>query len=193
MLWTSPKLPTMMRITLQLKKWAAYTPSALDWHSTSLCSTMRLPTTPRKHARWLRLLVEFTQTHTHTHTQLSLLAFLSLQAVDDAVTALDSPESEPYKDSTLIMQQLRDHVTVSNWWVYLVAGTSSYALVPPPPFSCGAMRTKVMRTERAITSDTEFTVHRVHRLGTVVHRVHGLFCCCWCLCHVFTKILFLTT
>lgn len=36
-----------------------------------------------------------------------------LQAFDQAINMLDSPKTESYKDSTLIMQLLRDNLTVS--------------------------------------------------------------------------------
>ena len=37
-----------------------------------------------------------------------------LQAFDDAIAELDTLQEESYKDSTLIMQNLRDNLTVSN-------------------------------------------------------------------------------
>jgi len=39
--------------------------------------------------------------------------FWFLQAFDEAIAMLDSLNSDSYKDSTLIMQLLRDNLTVS--------------------------------------------------------------------------------
>ena len=38
--------------------------------------------------------------------------FVALQAFDDAIAELDSLEEDSYKDSTLIMQLLRDNLTL---------------------------------------------------------------------------------
>ena len=40
--------------------------------------------------------------------------FLSLQAFDDAIAELDNLKEDSYKDSTLIMQLIRDNLTVSS-------------------------------------------------------------------------------
>ena len=45
-----------------------------------------------------------------------------MQAFDDAIAELDSLKEDSYKDSTLIMQLLRDNLTVSiigQWFVGL--------------------------------------------------------------------------
>ena len=41
------------------------------------------------------------------------LDFFSLKAFDDAIAELDQLKEDSYKDSTLIMQLLRDNLTVS--------------------------------------------------------------------------------
>ena len=40
--------------------------------------------------------------------------FLYIQAFDDAIAELDQLQEDSYKDSTLIMQLLRDNLTVSS-------------------------------------------------------------------------------
>lgn len=40
------------------------------------------------------------------------MSLLFLQAFDDAITQIDSLQEDTYKDSTLIMQLLRDNLTV---------------------------------------------------------------------------------
>ena len=51
--------------------------------------------------------------HTHIHTQ----------AFDEAIAELDSLKEDSYKDSTLIMQLLRDNLTVR---VFLKTGWLNY-------------------------------------------------------------------
>lgn len=41
------------------------------------------------------------------------ICFTSLQAFDEAIAELDTLNEDSYKDSTLIMQLLRDNLTVS--------------------------------------------------------------------------------
>lgn len=48
-----------------------------------------------------------------------LLSFV-LKAFDDAIAELDSLNEDSYKDSTLIMQLLRDNLTVSNSFVLFI-------------------------------------------------------------------------
>ena len=45
----------------------------------------------------------------HTRT---LYEFIKLQAFDDAIAELDTLNEDSYKDSTLIMQLLRDNLTL---------------------------------------------------------------------------------
>ncbi len=40
-------------------------------------------------------------------------SFVCMQAFDDAIAELDQLKEDSYKDSTLIMQLLRDNLTVS--------------------------------------------------------------------------------
>lgn len=46
---------------------------------------------------------------------LMCFCLLLLKAFDDAIAELDSLNEDSYKDSTLIMQLLRDNLTVSNF------------------------------------------------------------------------------
>ena len=48
-------------------------------------------------------------------TQYGIFFCLSFQAFDKAIAELDTLQEDSYKDSTLIMQLLRDNLTVS--WV----------------------------------------------------------------------------
>ena len=45
----------------------------------------------------------------------NILLIIVVQAFDDSIAELDSLKEDSYKDSTLIMQLLRDNLTVSNW------------------------------------------------------------------------------
>jgi len=45
---------------------------------------------------------------------LSLLVIVDVKAFDEAIAELDSLNEDSYKDSTLIMQLLRDNLTVSD-------------------------------------------------------------------------------
>lgn len=51
---------------------------------------------------------------------------LFLQAFDDAITQIDSLQEDSYKDSTLIMQLLRDNLTVS---ICFAVGLSGFPLL----------------------------------------------------------------
>ena len=44
---------------------------------------------------------------------MTLIALMDFQAFDDAIAELDTLDESSYKDSTLIMQLLRDNLTVS--------------------------------------------------------------------------------
>jgi len=47
---------------------------------------------------------------------LSLLLIVVFEAFDEAIAELDSLNEDSYKDSTLIMQLLRDNLTVNDIW-----------------------------------------------------------------------------
>ena len=51
--------------------------------------------------------------HSLSTVSLSRPLFLSMKAFDKAIAELDTLQEESYKDSTLIMQLLRDNLTVS--------------------------------------------------------------------------------
>ena len=52
--------------------------------------------------------------HKDFENMLNYVLFLSLQAFDDAIAELDNLKEDSYKDSTLIMQLIRDNLTVSS-------------------------------------------------------------------------------
>ena len=59
------------------------------------------------------------------------------QAFDDAIAELDQLQEDSYKDSTLIMQLLRDNLTVSSQLLILVLlGSSSPQNSPLCPAMC---------------------------------------------------------
>lgn len=60
---------------------------------------------------------------------------LAKSAFDDAITELDTLSEESYKDSTLIMQLLRDNLTL---WTSDMQGDGKIAQqpCPPPPLCC---------------------------------------------------------
>ena len=47
-----------------------------------------------------------------------MIAVVFLQAFDDSIADLDKLQEDSYKDSTLIMQLLRDNLTVSGNFVW---------------------------------------------------------------------------
>lgn len=64
---------------------------------------------------------------------------VSYQAFDEAIAELDSLNEESYKDSTLIMQLLRDNLTVSMRFpnMLLQAHGEAFAFVPTSTPSIG--------------------------------------------------------
>ena len=53
-----------------------------------------------------------------------LLFFFLFQAFDEAIASLDQLNEDSYKDSTLIMQLLRDNLTVSRSFSFCAAAGS---------------------------------------------------------------------
>jgi 14-3-3 protein epsilon len=68
--------------------------------------------------------------YTKSHTQ--IYGLCAVQAFDEAIAKLDQLEEESYKDSTLIMQLLRDNLTVSD--IFLLVDVQS-SPPPPPPYA----------------------------------------------------------
>ena len=106
--------PIKTLMMLQKKKCLRLIPSASDWLSTSLCSTMRYRINQTRPANLPRRLVTLEEMFL-VLMSLSPSLSLSLKAFDDAIAELDTLKEDSYKDSTLIMQLLRDNLTVSHW------------------------------------------------------------------------------
>lgn len=73
---------------------------------------------------------------------------LAKKAFDDAIAELDNLKEDSYKDSTLIMQLLRDNLTVSDGGICTRANLS---FPPLSPFSSGPQTTSRMRREQMLT------------------------------------------
>uniref|UniRef100_A0A453C5E1 14-3-3 domain-containing protein n=1 Tax=Aegilops tauschii subsp. strangulata TaxID=200361 RepID=A0A453C5E1_AEGTS len=58
------------------------------------------------------LLIRFGSSFRHSLQLGIMMTFLILQAFDEAISELDTLSEESYKDSTLIMQLLRDNLTL---------------------------------------------------------------------------------
>ena len=58
---------------------------------------------------------------------------LAKQAFDDAIAELDNLKEDSYKDSTLIMQLLRDNLTVSDGGICGLTACANLSFLSPPP------------------------------------------------------------
>ena len=67
---------------------------------------------PPTHPIRLGLALNFSVFHYEINNEPSLACALAKQAFDDAIAELDTLSEESYKDSTLIMQLLRDNLTL---------------------------------------------------------------------------------
>lgn len=94
------------------------------------------------------------------------------QAFDEAIAELDTLNEDSYKDSTLIMQLLRDNLTVSVALRLLLTGVS-----PQSPIidvfvlisSCGHQKTRQMRG-RPETGKTNGIALLIHPHSYLKHR-----------------------
>lgn len=96
----------------------------------------------------------------------SIHSFFSVQAFDDAIAELDTLNEDSYKDSTLIMQLLRDNLTLwyvllaQNWFFLLLSSLlRTYQIhylspIPGPP----TLVTMVMRPA-PVTTNKQIFVH----------------------------------
>lgn len=130
---TAPSRRTNKPSTLAKGRCSRRTPSVLAWPSTSQSSTMKSSTTRTRPAVWLKRyeakeINSFSKIKCSLHllrgetTQpfyFNIYIFLNqnqisvFQAFDEAIAELDTLNEDSYKDSTLIMQLLRDNLTVS--------------------------------------------------------------------------------
>lgn len=129
------------------------TRSAWAWPWTTPSSSTRSPIYPRKLARWPKM-------YSCPHTQLIFISFFLLlmffngfcffwlwhwlldvllfpfpdlsQSFDDAMKDIDTSSAEQFKDSALILQLLRDNLTVSVW---PLARPPTPSPTPPVPHS----------------------------------------------------------
>ena len=70
--------------------------------------------------------------------QMVTWVLLSRQAFDEAIAELDTLNEDSYKDSTLIMQLLRDNLTVSCSFCRLLFGDGRASIVFQVPISWGS-------------------------------------------------------
>lgn len=102
--------------------------------------------------------------------------YLAFQAFDEAIAELDTLNEDSYKDSTLIMQLLRDNLTVS-----FSAPCSRHCRLCPLPLcchvyslplsvcSCGHRKTRQMRG-RLVTGRTNGIALLIHLHSYLKHR-----------------------
>lgn len=77
---------------------------------------------------------------------------LAKQAFDDAIAELDSLSEESYRDSTLIMQLLRDNLTL---WTSSDSGEPEAAAAEPPKETEKAEEVKAEEPKTEATPATE--------------------------------------
>lgn len=107
--------PTRTPLTSAKNTWLPRIQSGLDSPSISLFFTTRFSTRTWKPALWLRKYVHRPPVFwLRDVVSLQLLTvFWFSQAFDEAISQLENLGEESYKDSMLIMQLLRDNLTVS--------------------------------------------------------------------------------
>ena len=130
--WKIPRRRTRTLLTLARERCSQHTPSGLASPSTSQSSIMKSSTTRTVPAAWLRryemmpegiflkstwrLLLRtknWSLNQSQTAGFIKFNLFFFFQAFDEAIAELDTLNEDSYKDSTLIMQLLRDNLTVS--------------------------------------------------------------------------------
>ena len=75
---------------------------------------------PTTHPIRLGLALNFSVFHYEIMNKPEKACFLAKKAFDEAISELDSLQDDTYKDSTLIMQLLRDNLTVRFTYIIII-------------------------------------------------------------------------
>nr|KAJ0191683.1 hypothetical protein LSAT_V11C800407580 [Lactuca sativa] len=135
--------------------------SRKEWNAASAAANSDLPST---HPIRLGLALNFSVFYYEIMNSPERACHLAKQAFDEAIAELDSLSEESYKDSTLIMQLLRDNLTLWTSDLPEDGGTSYPSLLPYLSFDCLTL-TYVNETKIAIFFPTQNVGDENHPKG----------------------------